>query len=119
MTGEAWLVGVDGLIAHNPELPLSVELIDNQIPNQFQLSQNYPNPFNPTTNIEYSIPVSGIVAITVHNILGQTVDNLVNEFQPAGTYRVTWNGSNLPSGMYFYQINASTFTKTMKMILLK
>ena len=91
----------------------------NSIPDNFYLNQNYPNPFNPTTNITYSIPVSGIVTMTVYNSLGQMMNVLVNEFQPAGTYKVDWRGNGSPSGVYFYQIKSQNFTKTMKMVLIK
>lgn len=115
----AWIVGSEGTILYNPDIPLSIEIIDNQVPSDFQLMQNYPNPFNPNTNIEYSMPVSGIVTVNVYNVLGQTVTMLANEFQPAGTYRISWNGANLPSGVYFYQIKTNTFSKTKSMVLLK
>lgn len=117
--GSGWIVGSDGIILHNPAVPLSIELIDIQIPDGYALKQNYPNPFNPTTIIEYSIPISGIVTFTVYNTLGQIVNNIVNEWQHAGTYRINWTGSGLPSGVYFYQIHSESFTKTMKMVLVK
>lgn len=115
----AWVVGDDGVVMYNAMVPVSVESISNMAPNQYTLEQNYPNPFNPSTNIEYSIPIGGDVNIIIYNSLGQKIDVLVDGFQTAGTYRVDWNGSNLPSGMYFYQISTLTFTKTMKMVLVK
>lgn len=117
--GSGWIVGDDGVILFNQQIPISIEIINTQTPNEYKLTQNYPNPFNPTTNIEYSIPTSGIVTITVHNILGQEVANLVNEFQQAGTYRITWNGSNLSSGIYFYRIQTEQYIESRKMLLLK
>ncbi|MFW0862621.1 MAG: T9SS type A sorting domain-containing protein [Candidatus Komeilibacteria bacterium] len=118
-TGEAWLCGDDGLIAYNQSLPLSVDRVSDVIPNGYTLEQNYPNPFNPSTNIEYSIPINESVNIIIYNSLGQTIDVLVDELQSAGTYKVNWNGNSLPSGMYFYQISTPTFTRTMKMVLVK
>ena len=117
--GSAWVVGFNGLILYSPEIPVLVEIINTQVPDEYKLTQNYPNPFNPTTNIEYSIPASGIVTITVHNLLGQEVANLVDEFQQAGTYQITWNGNNLSSGIYFYRLQAGDFVQTRKMVLLK
>ncbi|MFB0516633.1 MAG: T9SS type A sorting domain-containing protein, partial [Candidatus Neomarinimicrobiota bacterium] len=86
---------------------------------EYSLSQNYPNPFNPSTTIKYSLAKAGDVRIDVYNILGKQVTSLVNEFQPVGHYRIVWNGQHLPSGIYFYRIQAADFTLTKKMILLK
>ena len=95
----------------------------------FQLNQNYPNPFNPTTIIKYSIPSArsplqggargGLVTLKVYDMLGREVATLVNENQKAGNYEVNFNGSNLPSGLYFYRIISNNFTATKKMLLLK
>lgn len=93
--------------------------VEQSLPKQYQLSQNFPNPFNPVTTIEYSIPESGMVSIKVYNILGQEVRTLVNEDQSAGSYRVTFNATDLPSGLYFYSISINNFIETKKMIYLK
>jgi hypothetical protein len=97
------------------------------IPDHFALQQNYPNPFNPSTTIEYQIPEDAIVNITVYNILGQEVRSLAEGFQAAGFYRVVFDASTLPSGVYFYRLNASSvsgrkaggFQETKKLVLLK
>jgi hypothetical protein len=94
------------------------EMIDG-IPSEYLVSQNYPNPFNPTTKIRYTVPNSSKVVIKVFDILGKEIETLMNEEKPAGTYEVKWNGSNLPSGVYFYQLKAGTFVETKKMILLR
>ena len=86
---------------------------------KFNLTQNYPNPFNPITTIIYSIPCPGKVTIKVYGIPGNLTETLVNEDKPAGTYQVTWNAVNMPSGIYFYQIKAGSFIETKKMVLLK
>ena len=88
-------------------------------PETFSLSQNYPNPFNPVTNIIYSIPVNGLVCLTVYNMLGQEVTKLVNENKHAGSYNVTFDGTNLSSGIYFYDITAGDYMERKKMVLLK
>ena len=85
----------------------------------FSLAQNYPNPFNPTTKIEYSIPHSSLVTLTVYDILGREVATLVNEEKPAGNYEVEFDGSGLSSGIYFYKIRAGDYKSVKKMILMK
>jgi len=85
----------------------------------FSLEQNYPNPFNPVTTIEYSIAKAEKVKISVYNVLGQKVDELVNNKMQAGVYKVNWNASGFASGMYFYKIQAGNFVKTRKMLLMK
>ena len=85
----------------------------------YNLSQNYPNPFNPSTVISYQLPVIGFVTLKVYDILGREVATLVNEEKPAGEYEVEFNGTNLPSGIYFYQIKAGNYSETKKMVLLK
>ncbi len=89
------------------------------VPNKYELSQNYPNPFNPTTVINFSIPQSGLVTVKVYNTLGQEVAELVNSVKNAGTFEVTFDASNLTSGMYIYKISSGNFTATKKMMLLK
>lgn len=88
-------------------------------PSQFELYQNYPNPFNPTTNIEYHISHSGFVSLTVYDVLGRRITTLVNEFQKPGNYKVQFNGTSLPSGVYFYRLKSGSFSKTKKMLLVE
>ena len=88
-------------------------------PDEFKLYQNYPNPFNPYTKIKYYVPRSSQVQITVYDILSNKIAMLVNEEKPAGSYEVQFDANNLPSGVYFYKLQAGSFTKTMKMLLLK
>jgi phosphatidylserine/phosphatidylglycerophosphate/cardiolipin synthase-like enzyme len=88
-------------------------------PIDYSLSQNYPNPFNPTTNISFSIPMKSKVELNVYNTLGQKVTTLVNEQKEAGNHTVTFNASNLPSGVYLYRISAGNYSETKKLILLK
>ncbi|MBN2572499.1 MAG: T9SS type A sorting domain-containing protein [Ignavibacteriales bacterium] len=97
---------------------------NNNIPNNYYLSDNYPNPFNPSTKIDFSIPKSSQVSITIFNITGEKIIELVSGNFSAGTYYVNWNGRNqfgtqVASGIYFYQIKADKFTETKKMMLLK
>ena len=90
-----------------------------EIPASFNLFQNYPNPFNPTTTIKYSLPEVSKVSLTLFNLLGEEVTTLVNEEKLAGNYTVEFDATNLPSGVYFYKIQAGSFIETKKMILLK
>ncbi|MBZ0182105.1 MAG: endonuclease [Melioribacteraceae bacterium] len=89
------------------------------LPATFALEQNYPNPFNPITSIEYSVPSNEYVTLKVYDVLGNTVSILVNENKEAGKYNVSFDGSNLTSGIYFYSINAGGFTQVKKMMLVK
>ena len=90
-----------------------------EIPSSYNLSQNYPNPFNPSTKIKYSIPQSSNVVIKVFDILGNEIETLVNEEKSTGSYELSWNAANLPSGVYFYQLKAGDYTSVKKMILLR
>jgi len=92
---------------------------DNNAPAYFSLEQNYPNPFNPKTIINYSIAKSEFVEIKIYNSLGQEIKTLVNEINQPGNHSINFNGSSLSSGVYFYRINAGSFSQTKKMILLK
>ena len=91
----------------------------NPLPTEFLLSQNYPNPFNSSSVLKYSIPKSSQVTLKIFNTLGEEIETLVNEEKPAGTYELTWNAANLPSGVYFYRLQAGDFVQIRKMILLK
>ena len=98
---------------------IKVEMISSVIPDNFLLSQNYPNPFNPRTEISYEVPSAKLVKLTVYNILGKEMAELVNERQSPGRYKVSFDASNLTSGVYFYTLSTDNFTETKRMILLK
>ncbi|MBT7577454.1 MAG: T9SS type A sorting domain-containing protein [Candidatus Marinimicrobia bacterium] len=94
------------------------------LPTEFSLAQNYPNPFNPNTTISFEVPTSSDVVISVYNMLGQKVVDLVNSSYVPGVYSVQWNGvdaSGKPvgSGLYIYQMNAGKYSATSKMLYLK
>ena len=97
----------------------SVDVTIHNIPSEFALEQNYPNPFNPSTVISYQLPVNGDVQLAIYNIAGQLIETLVSDAQDAGYYSIEWNGSGCASGVYFYQLNAGTFSETNKMVLMK
>lgn len=100
-------------------LPSSVEEINNQVPNNFELAQNYPNPFNPKTNINFSLPEASFVNLKVYNIQGEEVATLVNQELSAGTYKTNWNALEMPSGVYVYVLKAKDFVQSRKMLLMK
>jgi hypothetical protein len=89
------------------------------IPSTFALHQNYPNPFNPSTTISYDLPVRSRVKLSIYNLLGQEVATLVNGEQEPGRYNVKFDASGLPSGIYFYRLEAGKFVDVKKMILVK
>ena len=101
------------------ELITDVEKEDDNIPTEFALNQNYPNPFNPSTTITFSIPDEEFISLKVFNSLGEEVAELVNETKPAGNYSVSFDASELTSGIYFYKLNAGNFFQTRKMMLVK
>jgi len=86
---------------------------------EFRLDENYPNPFNPTTTINYQINEKGFVNLKVYDIIGKEVAILVNETQNSGKYSVSFNASNLPSGVYIYSLRVNNFIKNNKMTLVK
>jgi parallel beta-helix repeat protein len=89
------------------------------LPAKFALKQNYPNPFNPLTTINYELPVTDYVELSVYNLLGQKVAILVSEKQAAGTYKVEWNAAGFASGVYYYRLETKGFSETKKLILMK
>jgi hypothetical protein len=102
---------VDAQIIYN--LITDVEDEDSN-PVDFYLSQNYPNPFNPITSIRYGIPELSFVTVILYDLLGGEIATLVNEKKPVGNYKVEFDGTSLPSGIYFYQIRAGNFIETKK-----
>jgi hypothetical protein len=134
-----WITEQEGLLAEvqsledepNPNFTLAEEVTFRTTPitglsdnntfliNEYVLSQNYPNPFNPTTRIEYSISKSTELEISVFNLLGQKIKVLFSGMQEAGNHSVEFNGENLPSGIYLYQLKSAEFEDYKKCILLK
>ncbi len=92
---------------------------DGSSVNNFKLFQNYPNPFNPSTSIQYAIGSRQFVTLKVFDVLGKEVATLVNEEKPAGNHQVSFDASELASGIYLYRLSADSFTETKKLILIK
>lgn len=99
--------------------PTSVRELPSEIPGSFTLEQNYPNPFNPSTTIQFSLPRSQFVTLRVFNLLGEQIATLVSESVSPGTHQAEWTPQGLPSGVYFYRLQAGPFVETKKLILLE
>ena len=116
---------ISNVVHGEAKVELVLDADDKQeLPLDFSLAQNYPNPFNPTTTIEYSIPTTSYVRLTVYNIRGQTITTLLEGIKPPGRYEQIWNGTRLggsqvASGIYFYRLETNQYTETKKMVLLK
>jgi hypothetical protein len=91
----------------------------NGLIEDFILGQNYPNPFNPSTSIEYVVPGNEFISLKVYDVLGNEIATLVNEEKSSGSYQVKFDATGIPSGVYFYKLNAGEFSQTKKMILMK
>ncbi len=92
---------------------------DEVVPQKFALQQNYPNPFNPSTSISYVLPSAGHVTLTVYDIRGHQIAQLIDQQHEAGTFEVVWDASAFPSGLYIARIQSGDFSKSMKMMLVK
>jgi len=118
-----------GTVLLGEGLIISVHNNSSGIPESFALYQNFPNPFNPTTTIRYEIPKLSFVTLRVYDLLGNEMTTLVSAEKPAGYYEIEFSATsrsasggdalNLPSGIYFYKLQAGSFVETKKMVLLK
>ena len=121
---------IDGIVYGDTSL-VGLNQTNSEVPLKYELFQNYPNPFNPETKINFSIPRTGIVKLTVFDMLGKEVLKLVNTELSPGTYSADWDASAYPSGVYYYKLEVipstgslkgqtgSGFTETKKMVLIK
>jgi serine protease len=100
-------------------IPVGIENDNAASPVTYQLAQNYPNPFNPSTTLQFQVPQKSFVSLKVFDLLGRQLATLVNEERQSGIYRVTWDASKLPSGVYFYRLRAGDFVETKKMVFAK
>jgi glucose/arabinose dehydrogenase len=129
---DGFIYALDGGYVTNGKLyrikPSNIGVINNQqsAPDGFVLYQNYPNPFNPNTKINYDLRMASDVKLTIYDVSGRYIDNLVNQKQNAGTYEVIWDASNYPSGVYFYKLTVSQtgssisdYSDGKKMVLIK
>jgi photosystem II stability/assembly factor-like uncharacterized protein len=115
-----WTCGDGGVILKTTNGGITgVQQTGTGIPKKFSLSQNYPNPFNPVTQINFDLPKTGLVNITIYNSLGKEIKQIVSKELFAGSYSIDWDASLNPSGIYFYKITAGEFTQTRKMVLVR
>jgi len=98
---------------------VTVDKMERDVPNSYTLKQNYPNPFNPVTVIRYGLPVRTHVTLEIYNAIGQLIATPVDQEQDVGKYEVSFDASHLPSGLYFYRMDAGEFTKTRKAVFIK
>ena len=96
-----------------------ISSISSEVPNSFYLYQNYPNPFNPSTNIRFDLAKTGIVKLTVYDITGRKVEELLNSNYNAGKYSFNFDASNYATGVYFYKLETPQYTNIKKMVLIK
>ena len=135
-TGLLYAVRSNGGISRGNWFLEGVKIISNEIPAEYKLYQNYPNPFNPSTKIKFNLPqlkilnpgeVRGsLIRIKVYDVIGRVVETLVDQITQPGIYEDTWDGTNYPSGIYYYQLtiadpkyNTIAFSQTKKMVLVK
>lgn len=107
------------LILYKPNPLASVEILSSEIPLSFNLEQNYPNPFNPVTKINFDLPKSSNVKLSVYDIQGKLIETLVEGNLNPGSYQTEWTAGNLPSGIYFYRLEADGNVFSKKMMLVK
>jgi len=112
------LIDVDAAGNRQVHNLIQVEVLST-MPEGMVLLQNFPNPFNPTTTIEFSIPEQDNVTLSIYNLKGQTVDVLVNEQMSAGPHHVSWDGSDQPAGVYFYELRTGSHHEIRKLMLVK
>ncbi|HSP89098.1 MAG TPA: T9SS type A sorting domain-containing protein [Ignavibacteriaceae bacterium] len=112
-------VAVNGGGTFSNSGPNIINLLENNIPDNYLLKQNYPNPFNPTTTIQFAIPKQSFIHLEIFNSLGEKVSTLVSETLSAGTYEYEWNAEGLPSGVYLYRLSTENFMQTKKLLLMK
>jgi hypothetical protein len=115
---------IDSINFYLYKVPVGIKQIGSEVPSEYKLYQNYPNPFNPATILKFQIKDSRFVTLKVYDVLGKEISTLVSENYRPGTYEVTFDGrhggsSSLPSGIYFYRLQAGDFTETKKMLMIK
>ena len=117
--GNMWICQIVRILVYNPKGVIGINNIPELIPSEYKLYQNYPNPFNPATQIKYAISKNSNVILKVYNILGKEISTLINQRQNSGNYQITFDAKDLPSGIYFYKLQANDFTDIKKMVLIK
>ncbi len=116
-------VTIDGFVVYLDDVlvkgPLTSVTTIGGLPTEVSLAQNYPNPFNPNTTIEWSVPATSRVRLSIYNLIGQEVATLADGSMDAGQYRATWNAAGLPSGVYLYRLQVGSTTLSRKLVYLR
>jgi hypothetical protein len=116
-------VTVDGFVVYLDDVlvkgPLTAVTATGELPTEVSLSQNYPNPFNPSTTIEWSVPKTSMVRLSIYNMIGQEVATLAEATMDPGQYKTTWNPSGLPSGVYLYRLQVGSTNLSRKLVYLR
>lgn len=119
-TNIGWIAAGNSLLkTSSGGVPIGIQPVSTEIPNQFYLSQNYPNPFNPTTKIKFALPKNSSAKLIIYDLLGREIEILVNEKLNAGTHEADWLADKFTSGVYFYKLTTEDYTETKKMLLIK
>jgi photosystem II stability/assembly factor-like uncharacterized protein len=114
-----WTAGPNNILKTTNGGVTFVKEHNDEIPTNYSLSQNYPNPFNPSTTIRFAVPSPSFTTLKIYNSLGEEVAVLINKELTTGSYEIEWNAGGLPSGVYFYRIQAGYFVETKKMVLMR
>jgi hypothetical protein len=117
--GYAFVGTRSGLVYRSIQPTTEVLSSQNSILRDFRLDQNYPNPFNPSTTIRFSLPEAARVSLKIFTLLGEEVATLVSGDLQAGQHSARWDAAEIPSGVYFYRLQAGQFTETKKLVLLR
>ncbi|MBS1494634.1 MAG: T9SS type A sorting domain-containing protein [Bacteroidetes bacterium] len=117
--GNLWIATASGLLEFNKNGIVGINNSYVIVPTAFELSQNYPNPFNPSTTIIFQIPKNNFVNLKIFDINGKEISQLVNETLNAGEYKINFDGSEFPSGVYYYKLAGDNFSEVKKMVLVK
>jgi hypothetical protein len=98
---------------------IGIQQISSEVPQNFEIMQNYPNPFNPKTTIRFKVAAYGLVKLIIFDALGREIEELVNEPLQPGTYEADFDGTEYPSGVYYYELKSNDFSGTKKMVIIK
>ncbi len=114
-----WILTSGNHLYQSMDIPTAVDRVSNARIKSYSLAQNYPNPFNPSTTISFSLPWKSLVSLKVFDVMGRDVATIVSEEIAPGNYSRQWNAGSMPSGVYFYRLNAGAYTETKRLILLR
>lgn len=114
-----FIVGDVGTILKTTTGGVGITRLESNVPDNYSLSQNYPNPFNPSTKIRFDLPKNSFTKLTIYDISGKAIDELVNSELLSGAYEITWDGTNYSSGVYFYRMETNGFVDMKRMVFVK